>query len=1494
DYACSVLFDPKEGILNFIRKAKVLSDMNINSAQSILLEFIAVLISRVTTSIQSYAMDIKNCCLSVSGVGVSSRVRCASIEALINLLDYRVSKIDISSLDVNDIYSRFKDQLFLPKGKLLPSVNGKVLELMGLISRLYPSIATDSDISFLSRQCYHLLDTNINDITKAGANALISSALTCLDHLMPSKHSHTTVDNNEEAERLFNATYQVFQLYSKLTRYNPLLSALQLFIDNIHLFSKMLVLNIDSLYHYLQIFCNHHDRNVHKLGDRAFDVFIKENYSIKEHGSIQSKIFYPMNGQIYLPSGCRSNRNQGIYTSQLPIFIEAYTEFVATSNVMSNEFIMILQNMTDIFMAGFVQTSAYNRKDGIVAIEGLLKVLYAKGEGVLKSFLGNFFQKALLITCADTEVQDYETKHNYADMLYFWTSILKRSENQTLGSGDDDDTTDDEESDTMDIDSPDTRQRELSLMNYSITTEQSLDIIHNDFPEKLSDILYDSFMSSVLYLIKTFNLNLKSVASNTEHVSMEETRSQSTILSTALVPVNQKDFILFQNLVDFWCFLLAKIGHQHLSNWVYMMGSSFIELSLRYPLVSGFYKLMDKLISLMGTDNYFNGCKDLYSRKATYFSDTIDTKPNAYITYASFREYIREVWHKLQQYSDELLASCLHLVLTSSLFFETSELIIPLKKAFRLGVTYHPLATIALDKLDELINTEVTSAVDMEDAFFNEVLPCLNEYLLAEVNNDNEDEVSKFVKKKNYKLLTASARKREYIHAKTSTAQLGIIETEYTSLAEIQLRVLRLLGRLGGRNKSLLNIKNEDTDKEEILAWDSQKRLALKIPFAKVKLEIYFGKDALCLKSTKSEYHRIYLHVYPIMMRLAVDTDMVTRDMFRLLISQLIHWLTNNAYYENPETIALLQTCLDAVCSSNTGLRDYSAECIKEFVKWSIKQGSSKADGSMNIKSLLKRLYNFMTNSNSSKRFGASLVFNYIYREFREEEVLINQYSFELLSYLFYSLKIAESDHESIGTREQTLEAISHVKRILAVKSSIFIKKDNSRRAFPGFDSIETLTDLVNWAFIECGKLPRTYAKACLDLFAEFVLLVPGIQEGTQWLQNKLEGNPQFLTDVLESGELGIPSSSDSSERQLDNYTNWINRIHCATDGYIWLLERGLIDADKVIVQSSSHLLTAISYFIRNTPHSLLGEILHRKILRRSSIFSVYSYVSVRIVELLSLLLKNTNTRHRCLKSISECTDNVLLSRSFLNLLSSLLLTPNILLERIQLDSENSIAHLNANDIFTISKEFVDIMNKSQPSQFINELIREVGRAIAENNLDLINKDMLNDQSTILQQMKTLNCLQLLQEMGLLNVYCKEMSYSITGYPDTEQKYCSVLMQQFLNLSESTYDPVTIMFLGSTLKLIFQDQESAKKYASHLLLLSGSMSTISDIKKVSIIQKFNSHIYRCVANHFNVFSSVIATHLQAPSIKDFIIGLLEFFSLNRFSFRHDIFSFTDF
>ena len=96
-------------------------------------------------------------------------------------------------------------------------------------------------------------------------------------------------------------------------------------------------------------------------------------------------------------------------------------------------------------------------------------------------------------------------------------------------------------------------------------------------------------------------------------------------------------------------------------------------------------------------------------------------------------------------------------------------------------------------------------------------------------------------------------------------------------------------------------------------------------------------------------------------------------------------------------------------------LRDFSAVCLAEFVKWSIKQQGAKK-GALNVNSLLQGLFSLTSHSNPRKRLGACLTFGRIYRNLREEPRLISRFCLEICYQLLLSISIAERSPNKIDT----------------------------------------------------------------------------------------------------------------------------------------------------------------------------------------------------------------------------------------------------------------------------------------------------------------------------------------------------------------------------------------------------------------------------------------------------------------------------------------------
>ncbi len=186
--------------------------------------------------------------------------------------------------------------------------------------------------------------------------------------------------------------------------------------------------------------------------------------------------------------------------------------------------------------------------------------------------------------------------------------------------------------------------------------------------------------------------------------------------------------------------------------------------------------------------------------------------------------------------------------------------------------------------------------------------------------------------------------------------------------------------------------------------------------------------------------------------------DQFARHLFQPLVMQMIHWFTGNRKYESLDTIELLNCIMDClVDEKDASLRDFSASALKEFLKWSIKhtpldkQETVHTHTAINVKSILKRIFSFLTHPSSSKRLGAALAWNSIYTIFREEESLVNKYIFELLYYLIESLAMAEKDDKMYGTQEHCKLALDHVERIVRTKSELLNQRNSDRVKPPGW-----------------------------------------------------------------------------------------------------------------------------------------------------------------------------------------------------------------------------------------------------------------------------------------------------------------------------------------------------------------------------------------------------------------------------------------------------------
>lgn len=304
------------------------------------------------------------------------------------------------------------------------------------------------------------------------------------------------------------------------------------------------------------------------------------------------------------------NTNQKEYLRHLPAFIKSYTSFAEELDTIPTELMETIQQMCNIFIMSFAEMSGYHRRNGSFYIHQLFGMLYNKGEGVFRNFINSFckqnaiffffsqvyslivkiVEKALICTSTTIHSPNEEDRPAYTELLYFWKVILGLSnmEQKPVKVEDEKQPVDNEDVEAEDV-------YQLYQDGYTVV------------PENMPEALYDSFISTFMKLIKTLNLKVKNIGEKAEEEHVN-------IVSKLLRPVNQKDFILFQNLVDFWCSILKEIDNKRLTHWVYILGSTMIDHSITNPLVSGFYRILAEVLVICEKNQFFYNCKAFHSQ----------------------------------------------------------------------------------------------------------------------------------------------------------------------------------------------------------------------------------------------------------------------------------------------------------------------------------------------------------------------------------------------------------------------------------------------------------------------------------------------------------------------------------------------------------------------------------------------------------------------------------------------------------------------------------------------------------------------------------------------------------------------------------------------------------------------------------------------------------------------------------------------------------------
>ena len=78
---------------------------------------------------------------------------------------------------------------------------------------------------------------------------------------------------------------------------------------------------------------------------------------------------------------------------------------------------------------------------------------------------------------------------------------------------------------------------------------------------------------------------------------------------------------------------------------------------------------------------------------------------------------------------------------------------------------------------------------------------------------------------------------------------------------------------------------------------------------------------------------------------------------------------------------------------------------LQEFFKWSVKQNPAK-EANISTKLILSRIHNYWVHPTFSRRQAASMAFNSLYQQFRENDVLLDTFLIDLFVQVMHSLAL--------------------------------------------------------------------------------------------------------------------------------------------------------------------------------------------------------------------------------------------------------------------------------------------------------------------------------------------------------------------------------------------------------------------------------------------------------------------------------------------------------
>lgn len=1226
---CASLFRSEIGILVYLSESVTSNDAKLfTGARYELCIFLSELIKfcqRHKHSLSDYLVDIKNTCISLFRKEDGNKVKEKALCVVKDLLSLDLELFDTQSLELAKLADLLLTEFAV--GKCSMKVKANILVLEGVLLEKFPEHAHTKAKTL---QALYLDVLRSNFKSKKPELPMIAAGLTGMASLLHHFASDfVAVDKN--IQELYR--YMCFGLEppAHVVQLHIPKAALKLAGEHASVFKRYLAEDSDKMFIRLANLCKHHNKKVTYPGFTALDAFFRQvalelvSTERSEESNVQTFKFFIKKFFDMLDSQAGSNMREisiairgfgsfagpmlmymgvdelkkvfmkllqysdkffagefEVYESihHLPSFLNAFANISLQLGHVDDVHVDHLERLTSAVFVYFPQINLsrglqieYNR-----ALSRLFVALFSAG-AALQTLLSRIVLQGLALTCSnqlpglEQEEDLANHKEPYKIYTYLWRAIL--------------------------------------------VPERLADCdISDNVYEAMCGVIYDQFLRSILDVLN--RLNLRSVVPIGAGADKEEVSSQfsetsesdsSDMIVSTLQPEVPKDFELFLNLVEFSRDILHTVNTECFMPWVYIFGREVIQLSNEYPLISGFYKLLSVAMYLCEKHSFFDE-----ATSATVGEDSMDVDDdestvvaeNKGVCFGLFSKFIKEVLLRVQQYKNELLAACVKLVLSVPRQFIDVSLLVPaLQVAFKIGLSYIELAEIGMDALEYWIRVVPSSIIPC----LPKILPVLNSYLRIDDSNYDMESSEHEEKAQKFRQRAQSAGRGKTKDGKVTVVRKG-------KVTKLQHRILRLVGRLGGSSVSLADASDAESSESSTVVWDTVPRVQFQMPFGDLTSEVFLDtflprivdlaensqerQTKVCAcellhsitlfmvgtsankHSEMTQFYKLYKHIFPALIRLATDVELVAKQLFKPLVLQLIHWFTKNAKHENVETMTLLDAIVEAVGNpSDGGLRSFSAVCLAEFLDSSIKHAARGKDADKsptNVKSLFKRLYSLAHHPDAYKRLGCSMTFNQLYRIFRENETIVSQFILEILHNTIFSLRLANQDEPSLGTAASAAAAVANLSKIVVVyaKKGRLLKPDSHRRQH------DSLTEFVDWLFGELSRPEDCCRKECMSLFSRCSPLLKGVKSTKDWIQRKLQlESVSWLFEQLEPEDPFVPTAEVDAGLTVDELRSFYLLLAALLDAYRWIFAEDLLDPSLIAIgRNKSCLFDGVQYFV--------------------------------------------------------------------------------------------------------------------------------------------------------------------------------------------------------------------------------------------------------------------------------------------------------------------------